>query len=317
MIDVIALGILGLGAWRGWKRGTLLMALSLSGIVAGYVGAVLLARPIGAILAGSSAVPPLLAAPLGGAAGFILFSVVNRLLTRRVERRRSAAIRGGAEFPPVDHAGGAALGAVGAAALLVLVVWGAVSLQRVVPGMPAVDRTVAGRSAVALAQRAATIVARRAVGDHFSANVMARIVANPARTVPVLTAALNSEGVRGLVSDQALRTAIVNGNTAAVAASPALRMLSADPDFRAAAAEFGLSDSAADPARLAQDLTSRLGPLVRAFETARESPEYARLASDQRLHERLRAGDLPALIGNPSFDALLARFRSELRSGGP
>src|SRR6185369_10176236 len=110
MIDLVVLAILALAAWHGWRRGTILMGLSLASIGAGYVGAALLYRPVGRMIGASFHLPPLLALPIAGL--FILFTISTliKIAMWKVERGRAIARREGVEPPTVDSAAGAAIG---------------------------------------------------------------------------------------------------------------------------------------------------------------------------------------------------------------
>ena len=80
MIDVIALTALALLGYLGWRRGTILTALSAGSLLAGYVGAFMLYKPMGRLLEGVFSVPPILAFPLGGMVAMVTVTLLLRLL---------------------------------------------------------------------------------------------------------------------------------------------------------------------------------------------------------------------------------------------
>ena len=72
MINLFAILVVAAAAALGWRRGAGNMALWATGLVGGYVTALLLFRPVGSLLATSSGLPDLLAYPVAGTAILLL-----------------------------------------------------------------------------------------------------------------------------------------------------------------------------------------------------------------------------------------------------
>jgi S1-C subfamily serine protease len=122
-VDWIALGLIALTAFSGFRRGLVASALSLGGLVAGaYVGS----RVVPHLLHGGTGSPWTPLAALGGA-------VVGALLLRTVAGIVGSFIRGGLRLTPfrfLDSLGGVVLGAAAGVAL----VWVVGASALLVPG---------------------------------------------------------------------------------------------------------------------------------------------------------------------------------------
>lgn len=130
-VDWIALGVIGLGALSGLRRGLVATGLSLAGLV---VGAILGSRVAPTLLPDSLSQYASLVA-LGGAA-------VGALLLHAVASFAGSIVRGGLRIPGIrqlDSLGGAAIGAALGAALVWVV--GAAALQ--IPNQPKIHRHAA------------------------------------------------------------------------------------------------------------------------------------------------------------------------------
>jgi uncharacterized membrane protein required for colicin V production len=124
MIDLLALTFLGLFGYLGWRRGTILTALSAGGLVLGYLGAVLFYRPVGRLLESALGVPPILAFPLGGLGALLLTSILVKIVTVRISANRRWRVDRGFMPSTRDRAGGAALGVVWALGIVIVLAWG-------------------------------------------------------------------------------------------------------------------------------------------------------------------------------------------------
>jgi S1-C subfamily serine protease len=130
-IDWIALAVVALAAFSGFRRGLIATALSLGGLVAGaYLGS----RAVPHLLNGGASSPWTPAAALAGA-------VVGALLLQTLAGIAGSFVRGGLRLTPfrlLDSLGGLALGA--AAGVAVVWVLGATALF--IPGRPGLRSAV-------------------------------------------------------------------------------------------------------------------------------------------------------------------------------
>ena len=179
MIDIVVLGILGWRAWHGWKRGTLLMLISLAGMFAGYVGALLLFRPVGNYLNRTFDVPVMVALPL---AAMLVIGVITgglRMARFALERRRGQARLQGVTHSPIDSAGGALISAVWGLGLVMLVAWAMMGLHGALKIGPDISRSVTGRVTSSVMQKVAYTLTRRRTGSSLMANMLALAVGQP------------------------------------------------------------------------------------------------------------------------------------------
>jgi S1-C subfamily serine protease len=130
-VDWIALGLIALSAFSGFRRGLVASVISLGGLVAGaYVGS----RVVPHLLHGGSSSAW---TPLAGLAG----AVVGGLLLQAVAGILGSFLRGGLRLTPfrlIDSLGGTVLGAAAGVAL----VWVAGATALLVPGQTSLRREV-------------------------------------------------------------------------------------------------------------------------------------------------------------------------------
>lgn len=314
-IDLVTVLVLAFAAWTGWRRGTLPVALSLLGLGGGYLAGVAAFRPVGAALTRVWGVPPMLAAPLGGAIAFFVVSAALRIVAWKVNRRLGARRLEGWTPSRPDRAGGAVLAAIWAMALVVAVAWAMMALRSFTNRGPAVAESLTGRASAWTTRRVAYAATRRLAGDPLVADMMSFMAADPQRGAAALRTLMGDARVRGLLSDPALRQALARGDARALQGSGAVSALAGDANLRRAAGDAGLVSGDPGAEAIAHDLASRAGPLARAVEATRADPETQRLLNDPAVRRRLTAGNVDALIADPGFNQLVSRLLGQLRQG--
>lgn len=313
MADLIALLVLGIAAAIGWRRGTLLMALSVAGIVAGYVAAVILFRPAGSLLARVVSVPPILAMPLAGMLVMFVVSAAIKFASKRAARERSFKIQNGWEPPRADQAGGAALGSAWAALIVLVVAWAVMSLRSIAHVGPDIERSMTGRAATAALGKAFYAVAKRATGDPLIARLSSLLASRPTDGARTLQALVGNQHVHSLLTDPALLGALARGDASALAASSQVQGLAADAGFMDAARQLGLSAGQGGAQSLAAGLVEGAGPLARSVESLREDPAVRDLLNDPGLRQRFEQGDVQGLLTDARFNQLAGRILQSLR----
>ena len=316
-IDLVTFLLLALAAWSGWRRGTVPVALSLIGVVGGYMGGLLLYRPIGSMLTQVWSVPPLLAAPLGGALAFFLVSIVLRIVSWKVNAFLALRRAAGWSPAPPDRAGGAVLATLWAFAIIVAVAWALMAVRSFTNRGPAIAESLTGRVTAWATRRVAFAATRRLAGDPLVANMMSFLVADPQRGAAALRTLMGDQRVRGMFTDATLREALASGDAAAIAGSPAVRALASDPTLREAARDAGLVSGDAGSEAIAQDLANRAAPLARTIQTMRTDPELSRVMRDPSVQQKLTEGNIDALIADPAVGRVVARMLELLRQGAP
>jgi uncharacterized membrane protein required for colicin V production len=317
LIDLAALAVLALAAFMGWRRGTVATALALVGLLGGYFGALLLYRPLGAVLHRTWNIPPFLAAPLGGAIALFGVSLALRIVAWKVNKIIALRRLAGWHPSTPDRTGGAVLAALWALGIIVAVAWGAMTLHGFTRQGPDLSGTLTGRLTTWATRRVTFAASRRLAGDPMVASMMAALASDPARGSQALRVLATDMRVRGLVTDPATRAALAAGNAAALERTAAVRALAADTALTNAARRLGMLSDSATPATVARDLAARAAPLARSIETIRTDPEMLRLLRDPAMQRRLASGNVDALLTDSSFNRVVSRTLELLRRGAP
>lgn len=307
--DLVILGIMALAAVRGYRRGVALTVLGIAGVGGGYLGALLLARPLGGALAGSAGPPLVVALPLAGMLILGSAGLITRVLSGRLETARRQDRERGVPARWADSAGGAALaaGATGAIAVVVVsLVAGALALAGGAPSPLA--GSFAARLGAPLTRSLVYLGARGAIRDPLGSAVLAAIAADPRRGVQALETVTRDQRIQALWSDPALRQALARQDRVAIADHPMVRALASDSAFRNAAERIGLARSGVGAAGLSEALATRVGPLVRSVESLRSDPELRQMLEDPELRARLDAGEVGSILTDQRFNGITRRL---------
>jgi uncharacterized membrane protein required for colicin V production len=305
ILDLVALGLLAVFAWRGAVRGALASGLSLLSFVLGNVAAWYVATRYADASADALRMPVLLAAPIAGTLAF--FAVALALGAISWIARRRAADR---PPSPASRVGGAVFGLLRGSVVVLLIgllaVW-VDALQRSLPGADAAAPADASplRAATETAVHAGVELA---LGDGPGTDVAANALARPAESIGRFRALAANPDVAALADDHALWSYVEAGAYDAALAQPSFLRLQSDADVRHDLASLGVVDrgAAGDPQLFALEVRAALrevGPRLRAI---REDPDLARLASDPAIADLLRRHDVVGLLAHPGFQKVLA-----------
>ncbi len=314
MIDLGCLVIIALFAYFGWRRGLLQAVLALLGVVAGYLAAYLLYRPLGDLLASLLSLQPLLAYPLGGMTAFflapILVGLVSLILRRRARRRGA--------LPPAlpSRVGGAVVGGLWGAAFSLLIVWALVLVQALSPDLPDARGSLAGRLATPLSARLFSAAARQASGSEALAGVAGRFAGDPIAVSKGLGAVLDHEGVQSMLKDPRVARALASGRAGA-GESAGVRTLAGDRRFLEAARAAGFVSIPPDgltPEDARRQVAAGLAPLARTVQTLARDPEVQRLLGDRDLVGRIERRELLGLMNDQRFNRLATIILTQLRA---
>jgi uncharacterized membrane protein YeaQ/YmgE (transglycosylase-associated protein family) len=314
LVDGIVLLFLAVAGFWGWRRGALVMALSLGGMVAGYVGAFFLFRPVGTILIGATAIPPMLAYPLASLALWFVIGALAGLLQSRAMKKRKEQRKEGWRPSVLDGATGAALGSAWALGLVAVVLWAMMGAYSFTGRGPNVSVTMSARATSALAERAVYSIAQRVTHEELIASAMSIVAASPAEGTRTLTTVLQDDRFVQLLSNATTRSQLAAGDVASVSSYPVIVELSRDVDFWVAAERLSLVEEG--PSRT-EALASGLVPVARTVETLLADEEIQSLLEKSELIERMRGGDLSALVTDTDFNQLAGRILTVLRGTEP
>ena len=318
MIDVIALAVLALLGYLGWRRGTILTALSAGSLLAGYVGAFMLYKPMGRLLEGVFSVPPILALPLGGMVAMVAVAIVLRLLAGWLRRRRMRRLDEGWTPSYPDRVGGAAIGTTWALGIVIFLSWAAIVLHGLTGQGPDVERTLSGKLASVAVGKAVHVLAERITGDEVLASTMALVAVKPSEGAKSVSRLVGSPQLRSLFENRDLRAAIMRSDFSAVTRQAGLLDLARDRTFLEAAERVGLienvdADAAAE--QVAAQLVERIAPMVRTADDLSRNVDVQRILQNPQFLERLQGGDLGALATDHDFNRLAEEFLKAFTAG--
>jgi hypothetical protein len=313
MIDLIVLTILAIAAWHGWRRGTILMGLSLASIGAGYLGAALLYRPVGRMIGLSFHLPPLVALPVAGLLVLFAISTLIKVMMWKIERKRAQGRREGVEPPMLDGVGGASIGVMRAGALLVVGVWAMLALNSLAHIGPDYSSSFSGRIAAGVMRRATFSVTRRATGDPLMASVLSMMASRPQEGVRTMNAVMRDPRIQRLWTDTLLRSTLAHGDSASLGGSSTVRSLAADSAFMAAAHSLGVMPEGAGNEQLAGRLVEQVGPLVRSVQSVQNDPEIRHMMESPELRQMMQRGDFAALVAVPRFNSLAGKILEKMK----
>lgn len=317
MIDLLVVAACAVAAVLGWRKGAVLTALPVAGLLAGYAAAFLLHRPLGNLLVERFAIPGLLAYGLAGAGALLATVLAFRLLERRLRRSLTEASAhereedrdiGGLRRAPgpgsVARAGGAVLGTAWALGVAMVLVWGVESVAAMTGTAPGPSSVTGRMASAALGGVTRSVVVRR-TGDPFAASAAAAMLSDPAGFAEMVRGLAGSEDLRRLASDPELAGHLSRGRAEALARRPELARLLDDARFMDGARRLGVVDGSTDSAEeLAESLAAALGPLSSAVTALRGDPEAMDLVDRLDIANRLQSGDLMDLVGDADFNAL-------------
>lgn len=313
MLDLAALGILGIFALVGALRGTLSSALKIGSLLLAY-GAGLAAAPrLGPELARAVGLPSLLGSALAGTLAFVVayfaLGVLSTLIKLSARRRRP---RRSHEPRTLDRLGGAALGAAHGAIvvlLLGLLVSYAEALSHTasashLPSVPGASHSRLVTVSRSLARRGAEAAFRDA---GTGGRMAVELVANPAETMERLKNLLDNARIKTLQEDRLFWSYVEHGAIDQALNRVSFMGIAHDETLRGQLVEMGLvsEPARADPRLFrsaARDVLKRIGPRIQRL---KQDPSFRELAEDPAIAQALRSGDTMALLGHPGFRRLI------------
>jgi len=300
VLDLLALVLLVVFAWRGARRGALASGLSLVALVAGYVAAWLAATRLGGDFAAIAGVPPLLGAPLAGTIAFLAVSGAIGLLGWLLRRGRDDA-------PSIaSRAGGAAFGALRGSLVALLIgllsVWIEAS-QQVEAATPVIDTPLR-----AATRAAVTAGVEAALGDAPGATLAARTLAHPGESIAGLRELAATPEISALAADRELWAYVEAGSYDAALAQPSFQRLQWNGERRRELAALGIvgEHSAGDPSLFALEARAAFAQIGPRLRTLRNDPDLAALASDPQVAAMVQSQNVVGLLMHPGFQRVVS-----------
>ncbi len=307
-LDVLAFGALaGLSA-LGLVRGTLATALRIASLIGAYAAAVAGSTALAPFAAEQLNVPEVLGMAAAGSATFTVtwlgLGLLSKLITGWEKRRRRGAPRSAG-----DRAGGALLGALQGAIVVVLIGWLGLWMQAGRSGgaleslpdttgarVPFLTQTVVEKGAAAVLSE-----------DDTAARAVIRAAVRPAETISNVSDLANGPRMRTLQRDKLFWNYVEHGAIDAALNRGSFLGAAYDASFRQQLFELGLiNGAAAADARLfrnkAREALLAVSPRIRGL---REDPELSGLMDDPVIAEAIASGDTMALLTNAKFRRVL------------
>jgi len=305
ILDLVALALLAIFAWRGAVRGALASGLSLLSFVLGNVAAWYVATRYADASADALRMPVLLAAPIAGTLAFLAVALALGAISWIARRR-------GADRAPsaASRVGGAVFGVLRGSVVVLLIGLLAVWVDAMQRSLPGADPTApADESPLRAATEAAVHAGvELALGDAPGADVAANALARPAEAMDRFRALAANPDIAALADDHALWSYVEAGAYDAALAQPSFLRLQSDADVRHELASLGVVDrgAAGDPQLFALEVRAALREVEPRLRAIREDPDLARLASDPAIADLLRRHDVVGLLAHPGFQKVLA-----------
>jgi hypothetical protein len=312
-VDLLSLLILvaymAIGAWRG----ALASALGIFTLIAAYGVSLLAGAKLGDAAAARLAVAPLLGTVLVGAIAFTAAMVVLGIASRMLLAHERRGL-GDEPLSALERLGGALLGGLRGAVVVLLVGWLTAWVDGVATAVPESMLPRLGPSHVGqLAERAVEAGAGAALDQQSPGGRMTvQLLAHPGESIEGLKGALANGRLEALRDDSAFWEALEGGDLPAALARGSFRSLPYDPELRHDFARMGLvARSAADsPPAFEQaivDATRRVAPRLAGI---RSDPQFQSLLQDPKVVDALQRGDRWALLSDPRFQLLAVRLGS-------
>ena len=309
-LDLIGLAILGVFMLLGLLRGTLASFMRILSLLLAYGVALWVAPLLGPSVAERMALPELLGVPIAGslafAAAYLVLGVVARLVQAWERRQRRYEERSSA-----DRVGGACLGAVQGAFVMLLIGWLGLWIDAgratgSLESLPDTSGSALGKVSAAVMETGGKAIVDE---DDPGARMALALAARPRATVEGLQRILENPRIRTLQSDRLFWSYVESGAIDAAMNQGSFLGIAYDESLRRDLADIGLipQNAATDPRLFrneARETFAEIGPRLRGL---KNDPAVKQLLQDPQIAAAIQSGDHLALLQNPAFRELVAR----------
>ncbi|MFH1037564.1 MAG: CvpA family protein [PVC group bacterium] len=311
LVDLVALGLAALFAYRGYRQGTMLTSLGLLRVFCAYAGAYLLAGLLGKPLREIFGLLRIIATALAGVLVFLMIAIGFRLITVKIRRKqkRQRLLPGGGMLSLSDRIGGGLMGLLCGAVTVFVLCWlyNLVGAGFAESKQPDISSSFAGRSSRYFIEQAVYAGIGAAGGQKESARQIARLIGQPDRTVEDFRRLVRIPGVIVLMNSPTFRADFLSGNYLKIRYNHDLQRLFNDRYAVYYLKELGvLTDDYRSPQfqdKLAKDL-ARAGSRM---QEAMNDPGLSSAVEELRREGLLDSGRIPGLILNTRFLKIVDR----------
>jgi hypothetical protein len=312
-VDLLSLAILAAYVGIGARRGALAGALRIFALVAAYGASLLAGAALGDAAAAQLAVAPFLGAILVGTIAFLVTMFILGLLSRRLlAHDRSGS--GEESLSTLERLGGALIGGLRGAAVVLLLGWFAIWVDGVAaalptPVLPRLGPSYGGQMAQRAVEAGAGLVVDR---SSLGGRVTVQLLAHPGDAVQGLKGTLVNGRWEALRDDAAFWEAFGNGDLDSALARGSFRSLPYDPELRQDFAGMGLVSQGAgeNPQTFEREIVEIARQVAPRLAGLRSDPQFQSLAQDPKVRSALERGDRWALFTDPRVQLLAKRLGS-------
>ncbi len=309
--NLFAIILIALFFYRGYRRGVLVTAISVGGLILAYVFAYVTFKPIGLMIEHFFNVPRVGAYALGGLAAFLplylIFSVLSFMVNRR--RKKSIKEKGEDSVNPVDKWMGGVAGAAVGAVMAVLCIW-VYNMAQFSPAgekLPDLSQSAAGKASSAVIEKGSYAMAKKLIKDENASRALSAAVSDPARTASNLKEIVSDPKFKDLASDPAFQAAVETGDPEKIMRSDALRKVLEDEDLLERGRELGLVDSEDDAEDLMRKAADGIARLGQGIEEIRQDPEVREMMNNPEILRKIETQDISGLMTDRGFHELVSR----------
>ena len=311
---LILVTMVALGAWKG----AVPTGSGLFSMIAGYLGAILLATTLSDWVATRMVVSSIIAPAIAGSIGFFVFWLFASSLAGIVvtwDRLRVDGESRGFFDRGLGGFFGLARGSLIVVLLALLANWlDAARDLGVVEGLAALPDAESSHVAGASGDLVEAAVSTALSGNGKAGEVAARITARPGQALAGVQTILEDDRLTQMFEDRLFWTLISNDSVDYAMNRAAIRSIVHDPEMRNRFADLGLvpeearEDSKAFRDTMAGVLT-RMGPSVKRLQ---EDPALRELAEDPEIISLVENGDTFALLRHPRIREIVDQVTADL-----
>lgn len=316
LLDLVALGILGVFVLMGALRGGVASLMSLLALVLSYAAAVWAAQSFGESVSQGLGVSPLLGPAIAGTGAFLGTAISVGLLGVGV-RKWADGLRGDSRMSSANRWLGGFFGFLRGSLVVLLVSWLVIWLDAAretgafagLDGVPDIRLSSAAKVTEKVVESA---VSAALEGDGTAGDVVARLASKPGSAVKSLQAILADRRIEALQRDRFFWTLVENGAYTRAMNRRTFQDIARSDDMRQKFADVGVvpAEAAADPAVFKEHFAAvlaQVGPKVRGLAN---DPEIERLARDPEVIAMLENGDTLGLVRHEGIQRLVAKVSS-------
>lgn len=311
LIDLFALVLIALFAYRGYRQGTLLMSLGILRLLCAYAGAYLLAGLVGIPLHAIFGLLRIVATAVAGILIFLIITIGFKLLTRKIRRKRKIRklTAGWNELALPNRIGGGILGLLCGVVTVFVLCWlyNLIGAGFAESKQPDISSSFSNRSSQYVIEEAAYVGIGVAGGEKEDARQIARLISKPAGTVEDFRRLVSIPSVALLMNSRTFQADFLSGNYRRIRFNSDLQRIFNDKDAVRYLKELGvIPDDYRSPLfqnRLAKNL-ARAGSRM---QEAMNDPELHSTVEELRREGLLNTGRISALILDTRFLKIVDR----------